>query len=221
MVQKYKANGTVKPTRVVVKTERDLEQQLGIKQESRNSQCANSMPNSDSLKLGTTWGQEKKTLIDKIASLKSENQKLSFDFKKSQDDLATCVTAKKALEIKAKRSDEIHLKELTRLRAEQSQLVDASKRMKTDLTRERELSEARYKQLQNAITQQKPSEEVNQKENNNTEEYEVDCLIDDRMVPRTREYLVRWKGYDSSHDSWVKEKDLECPSILKKYKSAK
>lgn len=33
-------------------------------------------------------------------------------------------------------------------------------------------------------------------------------------------YLVRWDGYDSDEDSWVKEKDLNCPSILRKYKNS-
>lgn len=33
-------------------------------------------------------------------------------------------------------------------------------------------------------------------------------------------YLVRWDGYNSDDDSWVKEKDLKCPTILRKYKKS-
>lgn len=47
--------------------------------------------------------------------------------------------------------------------------------------------------------------------------YEVETILDDRIKYRQREYLIHWKGYDSSHDSWVKESKLSCPKILLKY----
>jgi hypothetical protein len=44
-------------------------------------------------------------------------------------------------------------------------------------------------------------------------EWEIDRFIDERTIKKgkgrtVREYHVRWKGYDSSHDVWLPESDL-------------
>lgn len=48
--------------------------------------------------------------------------------------------------------------------------------------------------------------------------FEVKSVIDHRKNYGKMEYLVRWKGFDESHDSWSQEGDLFCPLILKRYK---
>lgn len=45
-------------------------------------------------------------------------------------------------------------------------------------------------------------------------------ILDDKLVSE-RHYLVQWKGFDQSHDSWERESNLSCPTILKKYKQSK
>lgn len=35
----------------------------------------------------------------------------------------------------------------------------------------------------------------------------------------TRAFLVRWKGYDESHDSWEAEENLKCPDLIEKFLS--
>lgn len=48
--------------------------------------------------------------------------------------------------------------------------------------------------------------------------FEVDRLLEHKIENGDRLFLIRWKGYEKSHDSWEREKDLSCPHILKQYK---
>lgn len=47
--------------------------------------------------------------------------------------------------------------------------------------------------------------------------YEVEEILAERKRARGKEYLVRWKGYSPSHDSWVKESDLRANELLAEY----
>ena len=51
------------------------------------------------------------------------------------------------------------------------------------------------------------------------EEYEIEAILDARRHGRGRQlqYLVHWKGYPHSDDSWVNHKDLHAPEILKEF----
>lgn len=60
-----------------IKTERDINIQLGIKQEPVRRQHDTSIRNSNS-QACESWAKEKQELIDKIVSLKSENHKTSW-----------------------------------------------------------------------------------------------------------------------------------------------
>jgi hypothetical protein len=55
-----------------------------------------------------------------------------------------------------------------------------------------------------------------------TEEYEVEAILGHRLTGRKdgnrRQYLVRWKGYDPSEDTWVSELDLRnAPEVKREY----
>ena len=54
------------------------------------------------------------------------------------------------------------------------------------------------------------------------EEYEVEEIINTCCIGCNRklQYLVRWKGYPSSDDSWVDEKDMHTPELMQDYLSA-
>jgi hypothetical protein len=47
--------------------------------------------------------------------------------------------------------------------------------------------------------------------------YEVEKILDQRGVKNKKEHLVRWKGYDSEEDSWIKEKDVT-QSVITEYR---
>lgn len=49
--------------------------------------------------------------------------------------------------------------------------------------------------------------------------YDVKKIVGHKQNKGKFVYLVRWDGYSSDDDSWVKEKDLKCATILRKYKS--
>jgi len=48
------------------------------------------------------------------------------------------------------------------------------------------------------------------------EEYEIKNILDARHYGRRRklQYLVHWKGYPHSDDSWIDHKDLHAPDAL-------
>ena len=53
------------------------------------------------------------------------------------------------------------------------------------------------------------------------EEYEVEIIIDDCYLrqgrKRKRQFLVKWKGYPQSENSWVSEEDMHAPGLLTDY----
>jgi hypothetical protein len=40
-------------------------------------------------------------------------------------------------------------------------------------------------------------------------EYEIEHLVDHKVLDGKDHYLVRWKGYDQDEDTWEKGEDLE------------
>jgi len=52
------------------------------------------------------------------------------------------------------------------------------------------------------------------------EEYKVEERIDDRYNRRQckRQYLIKWKGYPASKNSWVNKQDLHSNELLAAYR---
>lgn len=65
----------------------------------------------------------------------------------------------------------------------------------------------------------------NENKTTNTEEsteniYEVEKLLKYKWENKKRVFLVRWRNYDSSYDTWEPEKNLNCRRILKAFLKA-
>lgn len=81
-----------------------------------------------------------------------------------------------------------------------------------DLTKENSNLKVKIKQLESKI------EKSNADAVDKSENYEIESLVSHKQKGKELHFLIRWKNYDSSYDQWVREKYLQCPRILNKYK---
>lgn len=50
--------------------------------------------------------------------------------------------------------------------------------------------------------------------------FQVEKIVDEKVVNGVRQYLIRWKGYDAKDDTWEPEDTLNCPDLIKKFKKS-
>jgi len=57
----------------------------------------------------------------------------------------------------------------------------------------------------------------------NKEEYKVEKILDTQQFSkrRTRQYLIKWKGYPDSDNEWVNHKDIHAPDAIQEFKNSK
>lgn len=216
-LQKFRSHANVKPKKniIKIKTERDIELQLGIKVE-RSGGCE-PITNKPGENIGS-WATEKKSLIENIMTLKLENQQLVHNFNEKDAKLNSANVLVHELETRLKEKDlefSVKLNELNKDLHISAEKDATSVKSISDLKRENSLLMAQNKQLQTLAQ----SEQTNSDSDEN-DFYEVQSLLEDKLVSE-RLYLVRWKGFDSSHDSWERESNLRCTNMLKKYKQSK
>lgn len=201
-----------------IKTEKDIEKQLGIKTERgcSNTSRNENVSNEKLIPSPGSWVQEKKSLIDKIASLKSETPIVVRNLNEKSAELSLLNVAKQTLENRLKEKDFVfsaQLDEMTSKLTTIKEIDRESKRSIYDLKRQNQLLIAQNKQFHNALAQ-------NGDTNTNSDDsnlYEVENLLAHKTVSE-KHYLIRWKGFNSAHDTWERESNLSCPGILKKYK---
>src|SRR5271169_6893749 len=47
--------------------------------------------------------------------------------------------------------------------------------------------------------------------------YELDSILDSRLVHNKLQFLVSWKGYGYEDNSWVDDRDLNAPRMVKDF----
>jgi hypothetical protein len=66
-----------------------------------------------------------------------------------------------------------------------------------------------------------PSPEQEQKRCDNSGEentFEVETILDTKKLKGSTFYLVRWKGWDENHDSWVPATNIDAPGLITTFK---
>lgn len=209
--------------KVQVKTERDIEQQLGIKVEPIPTTQAATMvtPNAKNL----YQGSPSKPLIDKLLDLQKENQRYVLELKKKDIEHAEVLLKKQQTEGQLNEKLRTLSAELDEL---QSELSNAKTKLTeqeakntqtiSDLNRKNQMLDARLKQLENGIRQQKTYNETNDSVKSDENVFEVEKLIGHKKKNGCMLFLVRWQNFSPEHDSWERESNLMCPDILKEYK---
>lgn len=169
--------------------------------------------------------KENQALIDKVVSLKTENQQLALQLRSEQLEKASLKSELQNMAHQINtQSAEINILR-SKLSEESAKYngMNAKNDVKiSNLTRAKDLLEARNKQLQKGIGQRAVAEKRDEDEDENDDDnvYEVEKLVDHIMEKGVRYYLVHWKGYSKRHDTWEKESNLNCPNILMAYNAS-
>lgn len=190
----------------MVKTERDVEKQLGmIKTENQNEfhTQVNVSATVGNASFSKSWAKEKQILIDKVVSLKSENQIITQNLNENHTELSTLKKSKQMLEKRLKdKEKEFSLKigEMQLQLSKSTKTVEINQKNITNLKRENQLLVSQTKQLKSMLAEQRDEKENDAQEDN---VFPVEGILNDKLVTTTKRfYLVRWHGYDASYDSW-------------------
>lgn len=160
-----------------------------------------------------------KDMGEKMISFEKEKNDLLQKLKNAGAKISSLANEKHGLSQEMKHAQ----KTIKALNAEKAILLDKSNSQKREIN----VLEARMKQLQfgaqqNAVYNLQPKKKTHTKDETSDEsEFEVQKLVDHKVMEKKRHFLVHWRGYDSGEDSWVPESQLNCPKILKSYLKSK
>lgn len=182
---------------------------MGIKIES-NTPVQDSAPNVET----SSWHQTKQKLVEKLASLQTENQRNFLKLKAKEVECATQINEMKILEQRLAEVSALK-SELSNIKKEMYEQKTNDEKTISNLNLEIKKCNAHIKQLQKGLDMRSAN---HTDDDESDETFEVEHLLNHKKTKSGIQYLVRWKDYSSADDLWVKESDLQCPKILKAYK---
>lgn len=170
---------------------------------TQNVECLNLGQQLDKLK------EEKKEMIQNILTLKDENQKLHYDLRNMQ---------RENEKIRSNFESQIDV-----LKQEVSQWTEKCEKLETEkseneknisrLNRENVVTNAKVKQLE----QYSEGGPAIESESSDEESFEVEAILDHKVMRRQRKFYIKWKKISTDHNCWVGESQLSCPDILNAY----
>lgn len=179
-------------------------------------------------------------LIDKIIGLKIANRDTIFNLNKQIDDLKDVVKQKDNQILNLQKSNKLEndfserdrtiedlRSENTSLKMQMSKITADLEEMQKEfsgqkekglciieeLKRENRNLKARVKQFRMSINETAVED--------NSTAFAVEKILDDKILGKKRQYLVRWEGFDSNDDSWEPADNLDCPKKIAEYEKSK
>lgn len=157
--------------------------------------------------------EEKNQMIQSILTLKDENQKMHYELRNME-----------------RENEKVRLNfesQIVDLKQQMSEWTEKCKRLEADktenerniarLNRENNVTNAKVKQLER-YSEGRP---IIESQSSDDETFEVEAILDHRMVRRQRSFFIKWKHFSVEHNSWVHEKNLSCPELLNAYLESK
>lgn len=167
--------------------------------------------------------EEKDQLINDLIAAKDENQKLYAQVKsKQQKILAYEIEKTKQQKLNA----ELTSKQQTMVSTHENQQRSLQKELCelrnniAQLTRDNKNLQAKIKQLMVSASAEIEVEKTDTAVENSNE-YEVEAILNHKIKRGQRTYLIRWKGFPPNYDTWENESNLKCPEILNMYLKSK
>lgn len=191
---------------------------MGIKKEKTDT-VPKPAPQKPVVK-SNAWNEENHKLLDKIASLQSENQRTVLQLKAKEAECTAQTLDKQNMHQKFSDQMSSLSNENSSLRIElltTKNELNASKKTISNLKSEKQKLSAVIKQLKTGSTQSNASH-FDHDDSIDNNFYEVEKLLKHKIKKDGVYYLVRWKNFSADDDTWQKECDLQCPNFLNEYK---
>lgn len=205
LLQTFHMNGNINPQRaIVVKKENPVE----VKQEHEANISDTHMdvvelqdPTNELQELQQKIGslrKEKDGVIAQLIAIKSENQRMFFNQKEMEKDLAQRNQVVTDLQ-----------RQVEEEKGKINDLKSANEKNQFDSSSRIALLENEIKELKVTISRLRSESGSNQ--------YEVEKILKHKIVKKQRWFFIRWKGFTAQHDSWEPEKNLQHTDIYKNY----